>query len=221
MSGATTLSLAAAASALAVGHAFAPDHWVPFAAIGRARRWPAARTVRLTLAAGALHVSVTAALGVAALATGSALLAAWGERLTGIAGTLLVLFGLAYAVAGLRHASLGRLHRHGGAHVHADGSIHAPHDRLLDARGLLLVFAADPCVAMLPLLAAAAPLGRAAVTVVFASYALATLATMVALVVPAHAGAAALHAPRVERWMHAAAGGAIAGVGVLVARTGW
>jgi nickel/cobalt exporter len=42
--------LAIAVTAAKVGslHTLAPDHWVPFAALGRAQRWSAARTVRIT-----------------------------------------------------------------------------------------------------------------------------------------------------------------------------
>src|SRR3954449_6268073 len=45
------LFAALALAALTVGplHTLAPDHWVPFAAVARARGWSAARTARVTL----------------------------------------------------------------------------------------------------------------------------------------------------------------------------
>jgi hypothetical protein len=87
--------------------------------------------------------------------------------------------------------------------------------------GLFVLFAADPCVAVVPILFAAAPLGARAATGVVLVYEIATIATMVLLVLPARAGAKALRFPWLERWADAAAGAVIAGVGVGVALLGW
>ena len=70
------------------------------------------------------------------------------------AGFLLVAFGIGYLVWGLRRAAGRRLHGH--AHAHYD-HVHDPGKTT--AWSLFLLFSADPCVAVIPLMFAAAPLG--------------------------------------------------------------
>src|SRR5437870_10789887 len=68
MTGLSVLALTAAA--VGALHSVAPDHWVPFAALARARRWPLAHTARVTILCGLGHVTVSAVLGIVALVTG-------------------------------------------------------------------------------------------------------------------------------------------------------
>ena len=56
-------ALALTAATVGSLHSVAPDHWVPFAAVARARGWSAARTTRVTLLCGFGHVTVSAAHG--------------------------------------------------------------------------------------------------------------------------------------------------------------
>ena len=65
------LTLLFAAATVGSLHALAPDHWVPFSVLGRARGWSAGRTIRLTLVCGLGHVTVSAAFGIAALLVGA------------------------------------------------------------------------------------------------------------------------------------------------------
>jgi hypothetical protein len=116
----------------------------------------------------------------------------------------------------LRRAAGERLHGH--SHVHYD-HVHEP--ARVTALTLFLLFSADPCVAVIPLLFAAAPLGAAKMAAIAVLYEAATIATMVALVLPARAGAMRLHARWFDRYSDAAAGGAIAAVGVTVSLLGW
>ncbi len=218
--------LATAAFVVGALHAFAPDHWVPFAAVARARGWSPARTARVTVACGVAHASVSAALGLLALAFGVAMLSAVGERMEGIAGVLLIAFGAAYAVWGIRAAGRklhGDPHEHvpgrEHAHGHRDDHLHDP--SRLTAWSLFVIFSMDPCVAVIPLLFAAAPLGGAGILSVVVAYEAAMLVTMLALVLPARAGAGALRLPWLDRWGDAAAGGFVAATGVAVAILGW
>ena len=116
-------TLAAAAVAVGSLHTLAPDHWVPFAALARAQRWSAARTARVTVACGFGHVTVSALLGLLGLFLGHEMMQAFGRRMEAAAGILLVGFGLAYGVWGLRRAAGKRLHGH--AHAHYD-HVHDP-----------------------------------------------------------------------------------------------
>lgn len=203
-------ALALAAASVGALHSIAPDHWVPFAALSRARGWTAWKTARITLACGLGHVTVSAALGVLALVLGLGALQLFGERLEAVAGLLLMAFGLAYAVWGLRKAMHERLHHH--AH-HVDSSN-------ATAWTLFLLFSADPCVAVMPILFAAAPLGVGPAAGVVLIYELATLGAMVPLVLISRAGAARLKWHWLDHYADGAAGGIIAVVGLAVTLLG-
>src|SRR5207244_6876981 len=66
----TTPALIAAAAGVGIGHAIMPDHWVPLAVVGRARRYPIARLARLSALAGLAHVLVSLLLGGLIVAVG-------------------------------------------------------------------------------------------------------------------------------------------------------
>jgi nickel/cobalt transporter (NicO) family protein len=210
------------AAVLAIGavtlgslHTIAPDHWVPFAAISRAQGWSRGRTVRITAMCGFGHVTVSVLLGILALAFGLEMLHVIGQRMEAAAGILLISFGLVYGVLGLRRAAGVRFHGH--RHHHYD-HVHGP--STMTPWALFLLFSADPCVAVIPILFAAAPLGWLRTTFVVSAYELATIATMVVLVIPARAAAHHLHGNWITRYGDAAAGAVIAAVGVFVAVLG-
>jgi len=216
--------LALAAMGVGALHTLAPDHWVPFAALARARGWSRGRTARITAACGFGHVTVSALLGVLALFFGLEMLRLVGERMEAIAGLLLIGFGLAYGLVGLRRAVRSHAHGHHHHHFHLGGGAHAHHAHDTDSLTpwtLFLLFSADPCVAVIPILFAAAPLGAWQTAFVVGAYELATIATMVVLVLPARAAARRFRGPWTVRFGDATAGAVIASVGVLVAVLGW
>lgn len=100
-------------------------------------------------------------------------------------------------------------------HVHTD-----PGEGRLTAWTLFLLFCADPCVAVVPLMFAAAPLGWASTFAVVAAYEIATIGTMVALVLPARAAAGVARGAWADRYGDALAGGIIAVAGVAVVSLG-
>jgi nickel/cobalt exporter len=205
-------------AAVTVGslHSLAPDHWVPFAALARAQGWSAGRTARVTFLCGFGHVTSSVLLGLLGLVFGRQMFLSLGQRMESVAGILLVAFGIAYAVWGLRGAA-GR-HFHGHAHVHYD-HVHQP--GRMTVRGLFLLFCADPCIAVVPVLFAAAPLGAAQTVLLVVLYELSTIATMIALVLPARAGAHLLRGAWFTRYGDATAGGLIVLTGLVVGALGW
>ena len=210
-------ALAGTAAAVGALHSLAPDHWVPFIAVGRARGWSAARTAQVTLLCGFAHVTVSVVLGLVALRLGQGMLEAFGTRLESVAGILLIGFGLAYGLWGLRRALAGRLHGH--THTHFD-HVHDPSRATV--LGLVILFSVDPCVRLVPIVLAAAPLGWGRLVGLIAIYEIATLGTMVAIVLVGRSGAfKGLQAPWLDRYGDALAGGLIVVTGVAVAALGW
>lgn len=215
-------ALVAAAVSIAALHALAPDHWVPFAAIARSQRWSTARTVSVTALCGAGHVTVSVFIGTLGAAFGIGLFEAFGAVLEGVAPYVLVGFGLAYATWGAGRIVRERWHRR----MHATGEHHHHHHHhhldhhALSARALFLLFCADPCVAVIPLMFAAFSTGWVAAVLVVAAYEMATIVTMVALVLPARAASGAVSGAWVDRFGDVLAGTVIAGVGVVVGLTG-
>jgi hypothetical protein len=205
-------------AAMSIGslHALAPDHWVPFAALARAQNWSAARTARVTLLCGFGHVTVSVLFGMLGLAFGVQMFETFGQRMESLAGVLLIAFGLIYAAWGLRRAA-GR-HFHGHSHAHYD-HVHEPGK--MTVRGLFLLFSADPCVAVVPLLFAAAPLGTLRTIALVVLYEAVTIATMIVLVLPARAGAGLLRGTFFSRYGDATAGALIVLTGVVVGVLGW
>lgn len=210
------VALALGALTVAALHTLAPDHWAPFAAVARAQRWSVGRTIRVTLLCGTGHVTASALLGLLGLFLGLEVMQAVGQRMEAVAGILLITFGLLYAFWGFRRSLGHRLHGH--THTHYD---HVHDAKQVTAWSLFLLFSVDPCVAVFPVMFAAAPLGAARTAAVVVLYEIATLITMVALVVPARLGANVVRGQWVERYGDAAAGIFIALVGVAVSALGW
>jgi nickel/cobalt exporter len=215
VSGGLFLTLAGAAASIGALHTLAPDHWVPFAALARAQQWSAAKTARITFLCGFGHVTASALLGLLGLAFGRAIFERAGSRMEAVSGILLVGFGLAYGAWGMRRAAGRRVHGH--SHAHYD---HVHDASWTTAWSLFLLFSADPCVAVIPLLFAAAPLGTAPTVGLVLLYEAATIGTMIALVLPARAGFARLRLPWLDHWGDAVAGGLIAATGVVVIALG-
>ena len=223
-----TLALAVVAASIGALHTLAPDHWVPFAALARAERWSARRTAAVTAACGLGHVTVSVALGLISLVLGLELMRAVGEHLERIAGLLLIGFGLLYGLWGLHRAMRDRMHArlHGvlPPHQHSHGRHHHHHAHEGEGRRtawtLFVLFSADPCVAVVPLMFAAAPLGWVSTLLVVLAYEVATIATMVGLALPARAAASTVRGAWADRYGDALAGGIITAVGVFVAVVG-
>ncbi len=216
MSESLTGVLALAAVIVGSLHTLAPDHWVPFVALSRAQGWSRRRAIGITSLCGFGHVTVSVLLGVLALVFGVELLDLVGRRMAAVAGVLLIGFGVVYAALAVRRLAGERFHGH--HHRHYD-HVHEP--STMTPWALFLLYSADPCVALIPILFAAVPLGIARTAFIVCAYEVATIGTMVALVVPATAAVKRVRLPWAARYGDAAAGAVIASVGVLVVILGW
>lgn len=220
--------LAATAAGLGFLHAaLGPDHYLPFVLMGRAARWPRAKTLGVTLLCGIGHVgsSLLLAAGGAALGLASARLQAIESFRGQLAVWALIAFGLVYFVWGLRRAARHRPHAH--VHLHADGTVHthehvheaehlhvhassAPSAPRLTPWVLFTIFIFGPCEPLIPLvLVPAAQQSVGGVALVAGVFSAATLATMLAAVAILQMGVERLPLGALERYTHALAGAAL------------
>ena len=214
------ITLMFAAATVGSLHSLAPDHWAPFAALARSRRWSAGHTARLTVLCGFGHVTVSAILGLIGLFVGLETVHAFGSKLENHAIFLLIAFGIVYMIWGLRRSfsrdPLAVMHHHSHHHPHGEND----HDHGMTEWSLFVLFSADPCVAVMPMIMAASIGGWFAVMSVVITYEVATIATMVALVIVARAGANTLNFAWFDRYGDAVAGAFIVTVGTVLSILG-
>lgn len=121
--------LAGTAAALGLVHTvIGPDHYLPFIVIGRARNWTLRKTLLVSFLAGLGHILSSVVLGFVGIALGIAVAKLQGvESARGaVAAWLLIGFGLAYFVWGLRRAWRDKPHAHPHLHDHEEDHVH-PH----------------------------------------------------------------------------------------------
>ena len=216
-----TLALMLTAGTVGALHSLAPDHWLPFAALARARGWTPGRTARLAFFCAVGHVTVSALFGILAVILGREAVEAFGTTVATAAPLLLIGFGVAYLTWALWRISRRKLlheadHLTGSAHDHGHGHHHHDHGRSATEWSLFALFCADPCVALIPMIIAASARGWGSVGAVIVVYEIATIAAIVILVRLAHAGARQLQFAWVDRYGDAVAGALIISLGTLV-----
>ncbi len=121
--------LAGTAATLGLVHTvIGPDHYLPFIVIGRARNWTLRKTLFVSFLAGLGHILSSVVLGFVGIALGIAVAKLEGvESARGsIAAWLLIGFGLAYFLWGMRRAWRNKPHTHPHLHDHEEDHVH-PH----------------------------------------------------------------------------------------------
>ena len=237
------LILCSTAATIAFVHTIlGPDHYMPFVALGRARKWSIARTGGVTLACGVGHIIGSFLLGLAGIALGIQLNSLeWIEGVRGeMAAWALVAVGLLYLSWGLRQAYRNKPHahwhshgdevhfhehNHHGSHSHVHTTAEgegASSQRGVTAWALFMVFIVGPCEPLIPVLMF--PAARESWLGVFAvagTYSLVTIVTMLAAVVLTLWGVRRIQIPWLDRFGHAIAGSVIMSCGLAVAVLGF
>ncbi|RLI84618.1 hypothetical protein DRP07_00575 [Archaeoglobales archaeon] len=149
--------LIVASVSITVVHSLAPDHYLPFVAIGKARKWSAGKTLALSGIAGTVHVLTSIILGML-LILGIDLLG-FAEAVERSSPLLLIAIGIGCAILSVIK---------GHHHAHSASTLM-----------LLLILGLSPCVPLIPLMLAART--AAEIVGVAASFAVATISTIVAL----------------------------------------
>jgi len=208
-------------AAVGVLHTLVPDHWAPIVVIARQRRWSAARTVQAAAIAGFGHVTSTLVLGVVLWAVGAAVAQYYGHLVNVVAALALIAFGLWIAYAGWRELrEHDQDHDHGDDHGDDDDHDHGGHhqhhrvDSASQRTTLLLILGSSPMVEGLPAFLAASTYGFALLATMAAVFALATIATYVAVTSAAARGLERLSLGPLERYGEVLSGLVVAAVGV-------
>jgi ABC-type nickel/cobalt efflux system permease component RcnA len=121
--------LAGTAATLGLVHTvIGPDHYLPFIVISRARNWTLRKTLGVAFLAGLGHILSSVILGFVGIALGIAVSKLEGVESTrgALAAWLLIGFGFAYFLWGMRRAWRGKAHLHPHLHDHEDAQVH-PH----------------------------------------------------------------------------------------------
>ena len=217
------LVLAGTAASIGFVHTLlGPDHYLPFIAMSKARGWSGCRTAAITFLCGLGHVLGSVILGLAGVFLGIVVFKLESiEAFRGdLAGWLLIAFGVAYMLWGIRRAVRSRPHEH--AHSHDSGAAHSHshshlggHSHVHDAADaanltpwvLFTIFVLGPCEPLIPLIMyPAAKSNVAAVLAVAAVFGVVTISTMLACVMVSYFGLSKLAFPGVARYAHAMAG---------------
>jgi sulfite exporter TauE/SafE len=208
-----------------------PDHYLVFTAMGKARSWSLARTLRITFYCGLAHILGSVLIGAIGIAVGvqlASLTAIEGMR-GNLAGWALLAFGLVYFAWGLKKA--GRSYRHSHVHVHEhvvhkhEHDHHTAHAHVheegasntITPWAMFIIFVLGPCEALIPLfMYPAAQQSAGLVVTVALVFGVVTLLTMLGCVAATTIGVERLRLPINGRYVHAVAGALVACCGAAV-----
>jgi hypothetical protein len=191
-------------------HALAPDHWLPFVALAKGSRWSMRTLAWVATLAGIGHVASSLLLGLVGLWAGLAIHHLEGaEAWRGSVGLwLLIGFGVAYGLWGLKHA------QHAHPHTSVQQAVKAYAKRRAWMLIAILVF--GPCEPLIPLMFLAAQQSMTAVWAISAVFSIVTVAMVVGQSLLSYAGVRLVQAPWLDRYAHALTGLAILLTAVIV-----
>ncbi len=214
MNDASFIALIISTVSIAFLHALAPDHWLPFIMIGRAQKWSIRKLIFVTFIAGIGHVGSSVLLGIIGLFIGMELSKLQGfEGLRGEVGLwLLIGFGIAYAIWGLKHA------KHPHKHEIVDEKI--LNKKVVTVWTLFAIFVLGPCEPLIPLLFVSLKFKTAGIIAVIIVFSIMTWIMMIAQVLIGYLGIQLVKLEKLERYSHTIAGAVIALTGVFILVSG-
>lgn len=194
-------------------HALAPDHWMPFAAIGKAKKWSKAKLLLITFFSGLGHVGSSIIFSIIGIALGFTLFKL--KHMEGhrgeIALWLLIGFGIVYMIWGIIKGKEGK-------HSHID-------EEKLKAKTVAVwtmfaVIVLGPCEPLIPLAFLGYNYGWMGVMVVSVVFSIVTIVMMLIQSLLAFMGIQLIKNDIAERYSHAFAGFVIALTGLFVMAAG-
>jgi sulfite exporter TauE/SafE len=226
--------LISAAVAIAFLHTLAgPDHYLPFIALSKSRKWSFGKTIFWTIFCGVGHTLSSVLLGLGGAALGwNVSKIKWLENIRGgIAGWLLLFFGLVYGIWGLWRAYQNKSHKHFDVsddeniyvYKHKHGQVVLPTEKhKVTPWVMFIIFLLGPCEPMIPLLYfPAAQHSWYGMMLLIIIYTLCTLIAMITMVVLGYYGLAFIKTDKLEKYMHALGGLTLLICGVGMVFMGW
>jgi len=219
------LILTGTAAAIGFFHTvIGPDHYLPFIVLSKARGWSGIKTVVITFLCGLGHILSSIILGFIGIGLGTAVLKLEAiESFRGeIAAWFLIAFGFTYFIYGIHRAIRNKSHEH--HHLHESGEVHShfhqhtgEHTHIHDSTFgnatpwvLFIIFVFGPCEPLIPLVMYPAAKGSMiSVAIVASVFGLATIGTMLGIVMASYYGLSRVPFRKFERYSHAMAGLAI------------
>jgi nickel/cobalt transporter (NicO) family protein len=195
------------ASAFLVGmvHSLAPGHWLPVVLMTKARKWDLRVAALGAFVAALGHIFVSIFLGIIGVLIGSRFIQDFHE-LEEYSGWVLIVFGICYAIFSWnRHATC-----HGHTH-------HGPAVRQ-DKAPFLFLFSLglSPCFAVLPVFAAAIPMGSFSLVLTMVSFAVGVITALVGGTLLVSLGLIKLDHPILEHYGDVITGVGVAAMGILL-----
>jgi sulfite exporter TauE/SafE len=210
-----------------------PDHYVPFIALSKSKKWSVNKTIFWTLICGIGHVGSSVVLGLAGIAFGWSLSKlTWFENVRGgISGWAMLLLGLSYTAYAFIQLKQNRLHRH--FDVYEDGSmyvfehqhegvVYPQQKRRVTPWVMFIVFVLGPCEPLIPLLSfPAAQHSMHGIAILITVFTLFTLLTMVTMVLLGYYGISLFQTQKLEKYMNVIAGTTVSICGIGMLFLGW
>ena len=198
-------------STISIGflHSLAPDHWMPFAVIGKAKKWSKTKLMIVTFVSGIGHVGSSILLGCIGILLGfslSHLTAAEAQR-SAIGLWLLIGFGVAYTLWGIKKAKDYK-------HEHIDTK--EIDKRTVTIWTLFAIFVLGPCEPLIPLMFLATQYGWAGIFMTSLVFFAVTMFMMLAQTMLAHFGIQLIRHDIADKYSHAFAGLVIVMTGVFI-----
>jgi nickel/cobalt transporter (NicO) family protein len=208
-----------------------PDHYLPFIVMSHARKWSVRKTMLITFLCGLGHVAGSIVLGLIGIAVGISVMKLIPvESFRGnIAAWLFIAFGLVYMVISIRNLVKNKKHTHthfhtgGTSHVHEHNHnqehthIHQPEHTNTTPWILFIIFVFGPCEPLIPVLMYPAAQnniqGAILVSVLFS---VATIATMMSVVLAFRLGLSRINLKHIEKYSHVIAGAVIFMSGIAI-----
>jgi len=222
------------ATAISIGFVhtiLGPDHYLPFIVLSEAKKWTLRKTMIVTFLCGMAHVLSSVIIGVIGIGVGISLNKLVNvESFRGsIAAWLLIGFGLVYLLISIRN--LLRKKKHSHAHFHIGGEHHAhehthlqEHTHIHDKDVvkstpwiLFLIFVFGPCEPLIPILMyPAAQSNLSGAVIVSILFSVATIATMMSVVLAFKLGFSRINLKPVEKYSNVIAGAMILFSGLAI-----
>lgn len=210
-----------------------PDHYLPFIALSKSKGWNITKTIGWTITCGLGHVLSSVALGLGGAALGWSLSKiSWFENVRGgIAGWVMLSFGICYTAWGLYGLYKNKSHKHfdmdndGGLYVyeHNHGNAVAPQERFkVTPWVMFIIFVLGPCEPMIPLLYfPAAQNSWWGMILLIIVYTVCTLLSMLLMVLLGYFGVAFASTQKLKRYVHILGGITIFICGMGMLWMGW